>query len=184
MAAEKASINFLKRQIESYMVRSESGRYFLPRQYIGLIFTLDKIEKAVGELDCPIDEKIGLSREIYERGARVFATLIKNGEENLITRFRKYEVLGHESPLDEVLARRIMGDFGVAFAREYQWQFLPYIFRRNMRDYHRDIHEAMILPFIGEPDVIASGAFGDVSQMEISPFQQEFVPNSVSQYEH
>jgi hypothetical protein len=181
MAVGKATTKFLKRLIESHMVCSESGRYFLPKSYLSLIFNLEEIEKAVDEVGCPIDEKIGLAQEIYNHGARIFATLIKNGEEDLITEFRKHEVLNTDSPLDENLAKRIAGEFGVSFGREYQWQFLPYNFRQNMRDSCKNIsHNGMIHPFVGEPEVVASGGFGEITKVKIFPSQQEFVPNKVS----
>ena len=181
MVAGKPTIQYLKRQIESRMVRAESGRHFLPRSYLDLIFTIKDIEGAIDELKCPIDEKFGLAQEIHDQGCWIFAALIKNGEEDLITRFRKHEMLVSESPLAEDQAKRIMGEFGVAFAREHQWQFLPYMFRRNMRDCSRDIsYDEMILPFIGDSEAIASGGFGDISSVEIFPSQQDFVLDKVS----
>ena len=180
MEPQKTTIKLLKRQIENHMVRSESCRYFLPRMYLSLIFTRNEINNAVSELGCPIDEKIGLAQEIYKCGIRIFATLIKNGEEDLITEFRKHDMLSIDSPLEETSAKRIMGEFGSSFAREYQWQFLPYNFRHNMRDYLRDISRSeTILPFIGEPEVIASGGFGDITNVKIFSSQQEFMPDKV-----
>lgn len=181
MMAGKRTIKSLKRRIEGCMEKSESGRYFLPKLHLSHIFTLDEIEEAVDELSCPIEEKIGLAQEIYHQGARVFAILIKNGEEDLITQFRKHCMLKIESPLDVTLAGQVAGDFGSAFAQEYQWQFLPYEFGRNMRDHCRTItYDKMILPFVGDTEVIASGGFGDITRVKIHPSQHEFTLDKVS----
>ena len=181
MAARKETLRFLKRQIEGKMVRSESLQSFFPEMYLNVMFTLDDIRKAVDELGCPIVEKIGLAQTIHEKGTRVFAILIKNGEEDLITEFRKHEVLDTQLPLGEALAKRIAGDFGISFARDYQRQFLPYRFPRDMRDYHRHIKNSeRILPFVGEPENVAKGGFGDIFKVAIFHSQQEFVPDKVT----
>ncbi|KAI4169214.1 MAG: hypothetical protein LQ343_005876 [Gyalolechia ehrenbergii] len=106
----------------------------------------------------------------------MFAILIKNGEEDLITEFRKHEVLDAQLPLSQAKAEQIAGDFGIAFAQDYQRQFLPYKFPRDMRAYYRDInHNERILPFVGKPEHVASGGFGDISRVMIFNSQQEFV---------
>ncbi|KAL8678041.1 MAG: hypothetical protein Q9186_005572 [Xanthomendoza sp. 1 TL-2023] len=177
-AAKGTTIRFLKRQLESKMVKSESGRYFLPEAYLNVIFTLEDIEKAVDELDCPAHHRLGLAKRIYEGGRRIFAILIKNGEENSIVAFREHDVLDARLPLNEALATWVLDQVGPAFAREYQWQFLPYKFLRHMRDYHRDMSDGeWILPFVGDHKVVASGGFGDVSQVNVFPSQQDFTRN-------
>ena len=180
MAARKETIRFLKRQIEGKMVQSESLHSFFPELFLEVIFNLDDVRKAVDELECPVIEKTGLAHTIHKKGTRVFAILIKNGEEDLITEFRKNEVLDAQLPLSEAVAKQIAGDFGISFARDYQRQFLPYKFSRDMRDYHRRINNSeRILPFVGEPAFIAEGGFGDISKVMIFNSQQEFVLNEV-----
>lgn len=189
MANRKQTIKLLKRQIESNMVQSESLQYFFPENYLTVIFTLENLIKAIEELDCPVIETIGLAQTICEKGVRVFAILVKNGEEDLITEFRKHEVLDAQLPLDETRAKKIAGEFGIYFARHYQRQFLPYIFSRDMRDNYRTIDASeRILPFVGQSDIVASGGFGDISRVEIFHSQQKFSIDkvksrrSVSQY--
>ena len=185
MAARKETIRFLKRQVEGKMVQAESRHSFLPDLYLHIIFTLGDIRKAVDELECPIVEKTGLAQTIYTKGTRVFAILVKHGEEDLITEFRKHEVLDAQLPLGEALAERIAGEFGVSFARDHQRQFLPYHFPRDMRDYHRHINDSeRILPFVGEPQVVASGGFGDVSKVTVFNSQQEFQHKKVYYVHH
>lgn len=181
MANRKETIKFLKRQIECKMVQSESHQIFFPEVYLDVIFTLNDIENAVNELKCRVVEKTGLAQTIHQKGIKIFAILIKNGEENLITEFRKHEVLDAQLPLSEPLARRIAGDVGTFFARDYQRQFLPYKFSRTMRDYHRYInHNERVLPFIGRSVNIASGGPGDISIMSILNSQQDFVLDKVN----
>ena len=180
MAARKETIRYLKRQVEGKMVQSESRHSFLPELYLHMIFTFADVKKAVDELECPIVEKTGLAQTIHGKGTRVFAILVMHGEEDLIAEFRKHEVLDAQLPLSEALAERIAGDFGVAFARDHQRQFLAYKFPRDMRDYHRQINDSeRILPFVGEPQVVASGGFGDISKVTIFNSQQEFLDNKV-----
>lgn len=180
MAARKETIRLLKRQIESNMIESECRHSFFPELCLSVVFTLDNIEKAVDELDCPVVEKVGLAQAIHKGGIRVFAILIKNGEEDLITKFRKHEVLDSQLPLGMAKAEQIAGGFGVSFAQHYQRQFLPYKFPRDMRQNYRDInvHER-ILPFVGESESIASGGFGDIFKVTIFDSQQDFVLDKV-----
>lgn len=180
MAARKGTIRLLKRQIESNMIQSESRNYFFPELYLSIVLTLDNIEKAVDELDCSVVEKIGLAQAIHKGGIRVFAILIKNGEEDLITEFRKHEVLDAQLPLGKVKAKQIAGDFGISFAEDYQRQFLSYKFSRDMSDNYRNINESeKILSFVGEPKNVARGGFGDIFKVEIFYSQQEFVLDKV-----
>lgn len=86
----------------------------------------------------------------------------------MITKFRKYEVLDSQLPLSEALSKRIAGDFGIPFARDHRQHFLPYTFLRDMRDYHRHSSDSeRVLPFIGEPEFVVSGGFGDLSKVTI-----------------
>lgn len=104
--------------------------------------------------------------------------LFKNGEEDLITEFRKNEVLDAQLPLSGAVAKQIAGDFGIYFTRDYQRQFLPYKYLRDMRDYYRCINNSeRILPFVSEPEFIAEGGFGDIFKVMIFNSQQEFVLN-------
>lgn len=173
--AARETIKFLKRQIESQMVLSESGHYFLPESNFNLIFTLENIEKAVHELDCAVLDRIGLAKKIYKEGTRTFAIMIKNGEQDAIVSFRNREILDFRLPFSEELAVELIDSFGNALAREHQWQFLPYKFRRDMRDSFIKISDSgRILSFVGESEFVASGGFGDISQVKIPHSQQEF----------
>jgi hypothetical protein len=180
MASGKETIRFLKRQNETKMVLSESGRYFLPGSYLRVIFTLEDLKKAVDELEVAPYERLGLARKIYDESTKIFAILIKNGEEDWIVQFRNNNMLDARLPLDEDSAERIAPGFGTSFAREYQWQFLPFQFRRDMRDHVRIIESKEILPFIGKSKLVASGGFGDIYKMNIFPSQQEFVSSEVT----
>lgn len=185
MAVEKGTIQFLKQQIESKMVQSECGRYFLPESYLSIVFSFKDIEKAVSELGCAVHDRLGLAKKIYEEGTRVFAILIKNGQEDSIVAFREHDLLDARLPLSEAVVTRISNQFGTAFAREQQWQFLPYKFRRHMRDYHRHISDSeWILPFVGENEIVGSGGFGDVFKVNISSSQQDFVVNEVRTFRY
>ena len=181
MAVGKDTIRFLKRQIEGKMVQSESLHFFFPEVYLGIVFGLDDVTKAVDELECPSFEKIGLAQTIYEKGTRMFAILIKNGVEDLIAEFRKHEVLDAQLPLSEARAKQIVGEIGVSLVREYQRQFLPYKFPRNMRDFHRHINDCeRILPFVNEPEAVDSGGFGDIFRVTIFGSQQDLILDKVT----
>ena len=180
MATSKTHTKFLKRQIENFMIRSESENFFLPRSCLDQIFTIEAIQEAVKELRCPVTDKFGLPQDIFNHGIRLFAILVKNGEEEMIIEFRKHDSLDLEAPMDETRANQVAGKIGQLFAQRYQWEFLPYEFKQNMRDSRRVIgYDAMVLPFVGKPQRSASGAFGEVSVIKIHPSQQEFIKNKV-----
>lgn len=87
MEVGKDTVKFLKRQIESKMVRSKNQHFFLPETYLDLIFQTDVIDKAVDELTCPFVEKIDLANTISQKGIRTFAILIKMGKKTLSRSF-------------------------------------------------------------------------------------------------
>lgn len=181
MVVQKESIKFLKRQIESKMMQSESHQIFFPELYLEIIFTLNNIRKAVDELKCPIVEKTDLAQTIYDKGTRMFAILIKNEKENLITEFRKHEVLDAQLFLSEALAKQIAGDFDISLVLDYQRQFLPYKFPRDMRNYHKYIDDnKRILPFINEQRNIVRDGFDDIYKVTILHSQQEFVLDKIN----
>lgn len=134
----------------------------------------------MNELDCSIVEKIGLAQTIHKRDIRVFAILIKNEEKNLIIKFRKHQVLDAQLFFGKAKAKQIVDDFGVSFAKDYQRQFLPYKFSRDMRDNYKNINESeRILSFVDELKNVARGEFGDIFKVKISHSQQEFVLDKI-----
>ena len=180
MSSSKDTTRLLKRQIESNMVLSESGRHFLPEFSLERIFTIDNIERAVRELKCAAYERIGLAQKIFGEAIRVFAILIKCGEEQSIISFREHGVLDNSLPLSQECATQVLGDFGSTFALEYQWQFLPFKFRKEMSEFPTSINDKRILPFLDTSESVSSIGFGDVSKVKIFPLLQEFVPTAVS----
>jgi hypothetical protein len=180
MTAGKEIIRFLKRQIEGKMMQSENLQFFFPKVYLDIVFTPDDVSKAVNELQCSIFEKIDLAHTILEKGVRMFAILIKNGEEDLIAEFRKHELLDAQLPLSETQAKQVAGDFDISFAREYQRQFLPYKFPGDMRNFHRHINDKKrILPFVDEPKAVDSGGFDDIFRVTIFDSQQKLILDKV-----
>ena len=179
MLTAKDTIRSLKRQIEGKMISSDSGRFFLPDFYLRTILTFEKIKDAVGELQCATYERIDLAKKIDIEAIRIFAILIKCGEQDSIISFREHDISDTSLPLSADLATQIMGQFGISFANEYQWQFLPFKFRKGMSDYPAHIDDRRILPFLSS-SVVSSGSFGDVSMVNVFPLLQEFVPVAVS----
>ena len=180
MLDNKPTIAYLKQQLENKLILSETGRYFLPTYCLSLIFSPQEITKAINELSCQAYERIGLSEKIHQEGLRVFAILIKNGKEESVVAFRRHGMLDARLPLSEDSARLVLGADGISFAREHQWQFLPYHFAADMRDYPLHIHEdAYILPFLAQPEFVGGGASGDVYKLKIPPSQQSLVPEQV-----
>jgi hypothetical protein len=174
------TINGLYSLIEEKRMESVSGKYFITRAKVQEIFTAVKIDLAVGELDCDAPERLGLTNKIKEEGRVVFAILVWMRRADHIVGFRNHECLDSRLPLSENLARRIAPEFGASFAREYQWQFLPYVFDKDMRDYHRVIHESdRILPFIGKIEHIGEGGFGQVSKLTIPTSLQDLIDSKV-----
>lgn len=98
------------------MVLSESGRYFLPNFYLKVIFTFENIEKAVKELRCATYERIGLTKKIFGEAIRLFAILIKCGEEDSIIAFREHSISDTNLPLRKESVTRVNGHFGSSFA--------------------------------------------------------------------
>ncbi|KAG8527748.1 uncharacterized protein KY384_007902 [Bacidia gigantensis] len=176
MSSKKDTIRFMKRQIESGMILSESGRYFLPDFALESIFTIQNIERAVNELHCDAHERIGLARKIFEEAVRTFAILVRCGEEYSIISFREHGVTDSSLPLSEECAVRITGEFGAIFASEYQWQFLPFVFRKEMSEFHTQINKRRILPYLDASQYISGGASGDVSRVQLFPLLQQFMP--------
>jgi hypothetical protein len=103
------------------------------------------------------------------------------GKADSIANFRNHGCLDRQLLLlSEARAQEIALKFGLSFAREYRWQFLPYFFEQDMRDHHRIIKNVgMIFPFVGEIEHIAKRGFGQVSKLTISTSLQKFIHNTV-----
>ncbi len=176
--ASRTIIEGLYSQIESHRVRSVSGKFFIQQSKVREIFT-PVIARAVDELICDAHERVGLAKKIKQEGTTTFAILVWMRRADSIVRFRNHECLDDKLPLHEERACEIAPEFGLSFAREYQWQFLPYFFKRDMCDYHREINEVgMIFPFV-KVEHIAEGGFGEVSKLMISTSLQEFFHSTV-----
>ncbi|EUC47623.1 hypothetical protein COCMIDRAFT_3418 [Bipolaris oryzae ATCC 44560] len=164
----------LYQEIEKNRSRSVSGTYFICAEKIRSIFSLDKVELAIQELDCDPHERIGLANKIHQEGIVVFAILVWMRRSGNIVKFREHDCLDTQLPIPETRAQQIVPEFGLSFAREIQWQFLPYVFKKDMCDYHRYIHEAnVIFPFVGEAEKIGQGGFGEVTRIQIPTNLQE-----------
>jgi hypothetical protein len=180
LASAVGYIDFLREQIQDSLVTSISERHFLPTDKLHEILTLAAIKGAVKELTCGPGDRIKLADTIFDEGQRLFAMLIYNDWQDFIVEFRKHSALDSRLPLSEDDAVTIAGrPIGLRLAREVQWVFYPYTFPESMWDSHREVGKKMILPFIGA-EQIGTGAFSDVSKMNISPSQQNFVVKGVS----
>ena len=178
--ASRAIIDGLYNQIELGKVKSTSGKYFIQESRVREIMTPSVINRAVTELACTPPERLGLARKIQHDATVVFAILISMGKADYIVNFRNHECLDHRLPISEVLANEIVPEFGSSFTREFQWQFLPYVFELDMRDYHRDICEVgRIIPFVDPVETIAEGGFGEVTRVSIPTALQHFFDSKV-----
>lgn len=174
------SIQALRHQMENNMVRSDSGRWFLPLISLQTIFTPAAAQKAVKELSCPPDQRIKLAEEILHAGVKTFAILIWMYKEDHIVSFRAHQALDERLPFSEELAKTAAPDFGARLAREEQWRFLPFQFPPNMHEHHLEIDQNRILPFVGRSNDLAEGSFGRIITISICPTQQYFLPDHVS----
>jgi len=173
------NIDALKEQIQDGLVTSISQRRFLPIDKLHEILTFAAIESAVEELTCGPEDRIKLTETIYSKGRAVFAMLIHNDWQNLITKFRKHGALDDKLPLSENKAIEIAGRLiGRRLANDVQWGFCPYMFPESMWNSDCDVEREIILPFI-EAEQIDSGAFSTVEKICISPSQQHFVDKGV-----
>lgn len=180
MSSRSTNIRSLQIQVQNQKVLSESGHYFLPDVEVAKIFKLSAIKDAISELDFQPDEQIGLAEEIHSKGTKTFAILVLMSEERLIVKFRNYKALDDSLPLSEDDARKVAGDVGGFFAKEYQWQLLPETLPSNMWRHHLEIAKEKILPFASEPEQLNSGTYGEISKVGIYSSQQELCSPKVS----
>ena len=177
--ATNGVIRHLKRQIESNMVQSESGHLFLPGKMLLSIFNIENIEEAVKEIQLAPPDRLGLAHYILDSAIRIFAILIKCGEEHSINVFRLHDIIDSQLPLAKESLVQKLGDFGSQFTSEYQWQFLPFIFRKNMSTRRTYIDSKRILPFLPSHSPMMQGGFGDVSRVQIYSSLQDFIHTTV-----
>ena len=179
----RATIDALYNRIEQDKVESVSGKYFIQESNLREIFTPAIIDRAVAELICDAPERLGLSKKIQQDGTIVFAILVSMGKADYIVSFRNHECLDRRLPISEELAKEVVPAFGVSFAREFQWQFLPYVFEQDMRDYHREVSEVgRIFPFVDPVEKIADGGFGEVTKSTIPTPLQYFFNSKVRRF--
>ncbi|OAL50981.1 kinase-like protein [Pyrenochaeta sp. DS3sAY3a] len=174
-----STLDHLYSEIERNRLYSESGKYFIAQSRIREIFTSRNIELALAELEIEDHERIGLAGKIQDQGKIVFAILVWMRRADSIVRFRNHECLDDKLPLHDQRAQKIVPEFGLSFAQQYQWEFLPYVFRKDMCDHHRQINDVgMIIPFVGELENAGEGAYGQVSCVNIPVSLQEFYLNA------
>ena len=166
----------LWKQIENNRILSVSGKYFVPPASLVTIFTPPAIAKAVAELNCEPDDRIGLSQAIQGDGVITFAILVWMHHEEAIIEFRRKRCLDSRGPLDESTALSIAPEFGATFSREVQWEFRPYFFRRGE---DVEIGSAEILPYTKVTGEQMRGGHGGLVQLEIHPSLQDFYLDEV-----
>jgi hypothetical protein len=178
-----ATILRLWKRIEGFRIQSTTNRHFLPRAKLLEIFTLDAIVDAVNELSITKEDRIGLVSKIFDQGTTLFAILVWMKRENEIVSFRQHGALDASLPMGLARACEIVPEFGQTLAREVQWEFLPYMFQKDMCDYHVLMRSEEILPFV-EEEHFTSGGFGDIFKVKVVGSQQEFFSATVSIYLH
>lgn len=179
----RATIDALYNRIEQEKVKSVSGKYFIQESKLREFFTAAIIDRAVAELICDAPERLSLSKKIQQDGTIVFAILVSMGKADYIVCFRNHECLDRRLPISEELAKEVVPAFGVSFAREFQWQFLPYVFEQDMHDYHREVSEVgRIFPFVDLVEKIADGGFGEVTKSTIPTPLQHFFNSKVCRF--
>jgi len=176
-------IRTLQKQTLEGMTISISQRPFLPTNKLDEIFTRNAIDDAVKELACDPQDRIKLVDTIYNEGKRVFAMLVYDDCQNLITKFRKFGFLDSQLPLSEVDITKIADTVPVRrLARDTQWHFCPYIFPERMWQYHRELNKEIILPIINAVQ-IGTGAYGDVEKIGLPSCQQNIIATKVHAFE-
>ncbi|RYP70031.1 hypothetical protein DL771_005722 [Monosporascus sp. 5C6A] len=175
MAPERVKIRLLRRQMQNSRICDEWGRYFLPDVNIASILTLPSIQESVLELQCSPEDRIGLAERIYREGKKTFAILILLVEEDYIVKFRDRSFLDNSLPLSSHDAQTVEKDIGIRFANQ-QWELLSETFRAKMWENHQEYGIERILPFVGKPEQVGEGGFGEVAKVEILSSQQEFYP--------
>lgn len=167
------TISSLWKAIDGKRQKSTMGGYFITNADQKAIFTRPAIESLVDELEFLPEQRFGLVKTLYESGITILAILVWMKETKSIIDFRKHSELDSRLPLDEKRAIRIAPTFGSSLAREVQWQFIPYFFKKDMCETHILIEEANILPFVKE-EHLGEGAFGAVYKMTLPSSQHEF----------
>jgi hypothetical protein len=174
----KETTRSLWKQIENNRIKSISGRYFVPRSSLTAIFTPLAISKAVAELECELEDRIGLSKDIHQDGIITFAILVWMHQEEAIVKFRRHRCLDSHGPLDASTAISIAPDFGNTFSREVQLEFRPHFFHRG-EDVEFD--QLDILPFTGVGKEQKGGGYGEITELAVHSSLQDFYPDKVRQ---
>jgi hypothetical protein len=178
--ASLSHIDDIRSQIQASLVNTDSGLDFLPENKLDEIFNDETIKGVIKNLDCDKDELLNLPNTIRDGGKKVLAMLIWQNRPDCIVKFRNSGFLDSRLPFEETDMMRLVGKFdGIELARRIQWKFCPYVFPKDMWEYHRQIDRRTILPFTGT-ERIGDGAFGEIEKMSISPSQQHLIDRGVS----
>ncbi|KAH8680242.1 kinase-like domain-containing protein [Ilyonectria robusta] len=176
IAPKKTAFHTLRNQLRRNLVRSESGRDFVPSASLDAIFTLGAIENAVEQLVCQPDDRTGLAHAIYNQGKKLFAILVWMQEPDAIVTFRSHDLLDRKLPFES----SHIDDLGLKFAHglvsDEQWKFVPYSFPPTMWECHREIDTDMVMPFVGKAEKVGAGMHADVYKVAIAPSEQAFYP--------
>ena len=169
-----STLDQIRVSIDSHLQKSASEQYFIDRRDLCSIMTHDSILGAILECCFPAHLHARYANEILQKGIKVFAILVHIRKPNSMIMFLERNELDARLPFGEQQVSDILGGDAKLFLRS-QYDFLPYIFRR---DHHQHIPDSYILPFLHEKRMDdLEGGFGAVSEVTIAYSMQALVNN-------
>lgn len=111
-------------------------------------------------------------KTIRQDGPRLFCILAIMGQVNQIKNFLAHDVLDNRLPIrDETELEEIAPSLGHHFFTKYQWEFFPFMFRKDRG--HLILSQNITLPLTSNEE-LAEGSGGIVSIMKIPALTQDF----------
>jgi hypothetical protein len=157
----------------------EGGRYIVSQHELKCLFPKEVVGLAIQECGVPDFRQPHAANRIFNEGRVVLGILIWKGWEQKLTNFIAHNSLDDQLPLDIEQAQKVSAYIGQEFSRNAQWEFLPRILTKEMSGYNCQIRDEEILPYIGKPEFLGKGAFGEVFKLSVLPSCQTIFPQQV-----
>lgn len=125
----------------------------------------------------PDFQRAEVTEKVFNDGRIVLAILVSKGWQDRLMDCVEHEALDHALPFDIALAKSAMGTYGLEFAMDAQWEFLPRQFLTSSNMHHLVLRDEEILPFKVERK-IGEGSFAEVYEVSLPATMQACYPIS------
>ena len=165
----------LRAKIAALRKESTDHRHFVSQKDLSVLLTKEAIATAIPECGIVDYRCPSAVNYVLNEGKIIFGILVWRRWEHTLNSFIEHGIIDGQLPLAVEQAQQVTHMFGLAFATDAQWGFLPRQLTKDMSGYHCHFRKEEILPFTQMGD-LGAGSFGDVYKATVWPSCQTIYP--------